>query len=351
MRILDMFRNYDSDRLISREICVIAEAGVNHEGDLDLAYRLVEEAAEGGADAIKFQAYKAGALASVHSPAYWDNTKETTRSQYELFQKYDGFGPSDYEKIKLRCDSNKIDFLCTAFDIESIEFINDLVDVHKIASADITCQPLIEYISACGKPVLMSTGAATLMEIQIALGWLGYFPALLHCVLNYPTPDKNANLGRIQSLHREFPLCPIGYSDHTVPDGMMNILAAVLLGAVIIEKHFTFDKTLPGNDHYHSMDKTDLVAFREKWGMMCDTLGTGEIDPGENEALARSHARRSLVTTKTLPMGHIIIGSDLTWKRPAHGLMPYHLSWAIGRKTTIELDEDTIVKRDDLNGH
>jgi len=197
----------------------------------------------------------------------------------------------------------------------------------------------------------MSTGAASLLEIQIAIDWLGYFPALLHCVLNYPTSNENANLERIQSLHREFPICPIGYSDHTVPDGMMNILAAVLLGAIIVEKHFTFDKTLPGNDHYHSMDKDDLILFREKWKAMCDTLGTGEIDPTKNQELARHHARRSLVTTKTLPMGHIIGNGDLTWKRPAHGLMPYHLAWARGRKTTRELPEDTIVVRDDLNGY
>lgn len=355
MKILDVFEQNDLRKPFVEHPCVIAEAGVNHEGDLDLAYRLVDEAKEGGADVIKFQTYKAEKLAAVDSPAYWDLESEPTASQRKLFEKYDGFGPKEYEKIKLRCDKREIDFMSTAFDMESANFINDLVDVHKIASADITCKPLVEHIASFSKPILLSTGAATLAEICAAFEWMGYGAygagdiILSHCVLNYPTLDKDANLGRILTLKGQFPAVYMGYSDHTLPYGMETLITAALLGAVVLEKHFTFDKTLPGNDHYHAMDMNDLALFRARWKDVYQSLGSGRIDPAENEALAREHARRSLVTTKDLPKGHFISEGDLTWKRPAHGIAPYWLDHVLGDSLSGSLAGDTILQWKDLN--
>ena len=172
---------------------VIAEAGVNHEGDLHLARRLIDEAAEGGANAIKFQTYKAERLASVYSPAYWDLEKEPTTSQYNLFKKYDNFWKKDFEVLKAYCDQEKIEFLSTPFDIESANFLNDLMDVFKISSSDITNKPFIEHICKFKKPIILSTGASHLYEIRDAVAWIDCQNVdliLLHCILNYPTEDR-----------------------------------------------------------------------------------------------------------------------------------------------------------------
>ena len=243
---------------------VIAEAGVNHEGSMDIARRLIDEAALGGADAIKFQTYKAGTLASKHSPAYWDTTKEPTPSQYELFKKHDSFWKSEFENLKKHCDQAGIAFMSTPFDVESAKFLNDMMDVFKISSSDLTNRPFIEFMCDFKKPIIMSTGAASLAEIAEAVSWIeakGNPLALLHCVLNYPTMDENAALGMIPALVRHFPQHVIGYSDHTLPNDMKVLEVATLLGAQILEKHFSHDKTLPGNDHYHAMDYKDLQLF------------------------------------------------------------------------------------------
>ena len=245
----------------------IAEAGVNHEGNLDIAKNLIRLAAEGGADAVKFQTYRANTIASRNSPAYWDIKKESTESQYQLFKKYDKFWKKEFEELKNCCDQYKIEFLSTPFDIESATFLADLMDVFKISSSDITNKPFIEYISGFGKPVILSTGAANLDEIADAIGWIEWNDvsvALLHCVLNYPTTEANANLSMISGLKDVYPDNVVGYSDHTEPSDLKILEIATLLGAEIIEKHFTHDKTLPGNDHYHAMDLDDLLCIRKK---------------------------------------------------------------------------------------
>ena len=243
---------------------MIAEAGVNHEFSIETAKRLISEAAEAGANAIKFQTYKASFLASKDSPAYWDLTKEPTKSQFELFSKHDKFWKNEMVELKKYCEVVGIEFMSTPFDIESAKFLNDLMAVYKISSSDITNKPFIEYICGFGKPIILSTGAANLIEIQEAVSWIEKYSnplALLHCILNYPTLDENANLGMIKGLKKAFPEKVIGYSDHTLPQSMKNLEIATLLGASILEKHFTHDKTLPGNDHYHAMDKVDLKIF------------------------------------------------------------------------------------------
>ena len=276
MNLIDLISKHPVPVTRFQRPYVIAEAGVNHEGSMDIARRLIDEAALGGADAIKFQTYKAGTLASKHSPAYWDTSKEPTPSQYELFKKHDSFWKGEFENLKKHCDQAGIAFMSTPFDVESAKFLNDMMDVFKISSSDLTNRPFIEFMCDFKKPIIMSTGAASLAEIAEAVSWIeakGNPLALLHCVLNYPTMDENAALGMIPALVRHFPQHVIGYSDHTLPNDMKVLEVAALLGAQILEKHFSHDKTLPGNDHYHAMDYKDLQLFRQNLSLV---LGNGQ---------------------------------------------------------------------------
>lgn len=337
---------------VFRDPFIIAEAGVNHEGSMDLARRLIDEAAEGGAQAIKFQTYKAETIASKNSPYYWDITKEPTRSQFELFKKYDKFWKSEYEALKKHCDTAGIEFMSTPFDAASAAFLNDLMDVYKISSSDITNLPFIEYQCTFGKPIILSTGASYLWEIQRAVEVIkrnGNTLCLMHCVLNYPTPDEFANLGMIKGLINHFPEAVPGYSDHTLPGQMDNVLNSLLLGAVVIEKHFSHNKTLPGNDHYHAMDKEDLKHFWSRWEKLKSTIGGYELTALESEAPARRNARRSLVAAKDIPAGTFIDAGCLTWKRPAHGISPADIGQVLGRKALRDIAEDEILQWNSLS--
>ena len=347
MKILELFKNFNPCENKLYEPYIIAEAGVNHEGSMEIAKRLVDEAKEGGADAIKFQTYKASTLASKDSPAYWDTTKEPTKSQYELFKKHDSFWKDEMYELKEYCDKVDIEFMSTPFDIESADFLNDIMDVFKISSSDITNKPFIEYMCKFNKPIILSTGASHLYEITEAVSWIEKYNnplALLHCVLNYPTPDSNANLGMILGLKQAFPNTMIGYSDHTLPKDMKVCEMATMLGSVIIEKHFTHDKTLPGNDHYHAMDKEDLKLFRNNLKRTFDILGSFKVEALENEAPARKNARRSLVASKDIKKGQIITKDDLTFKRPAHGISPKFIDEVIGKKAVCDIKEDSVMK-------
>lgn len=347
MKLRDLFKRDSIYYYYVVRPYIIAEAGVNHEGDLNLAKRLINEAAEGGAQAIKFQTYKASTIASKDSPSYWDTSKEPTESQFKLFQKYDKFWKDEYEELKRYCDEVKIEFISTPFDFDSAKFLNDIMDVFKISSSDITNKPFIEYICDFGKPIILSTGASYLHEVQKAVEWIDtkQVPvALLHCILNYPTDDQNAHLGMIKDLQRKFPEKTIGYSDHTLPNDMKTLELAALLGAIILEKHFTHDKTLPGNDHYHAMDKKDLKRFWKNWERIEILLGSFRKEAIPQEEIARLHARRSLVTVSNLPEGRVIEKSDLTFKRPAHGISPSEIENVLGKKTIKEIRGDTILQ-------
>jgi sialic acid synthase SpsE len=333
---------------------VIAEIGVNHEGSLEQAMKLIDLAKRGGADGAKFQSYKAGTLASKHSPSYWDTSKEATRSQYELFQKYDRFGVDEYAALAEHCRKTGIDFLSTPFDDAAVEFLDPLVPFYKIASADLTNIPFLRRIARKGKPVVLSTGASTLGEIDIALATLARAGcddvALLHCVLNYPTENANGHLRMIEGLRRAYPDRVVGYSDHTLPDESMTpLVSAYLLGAAILEKHFTHDKTLPGNDHYHAMDVADLARFVEMAGRVRTLLGDGDHkEPVATEAIARKNARRSIVLQRDVPAGHILGEDDITYKRPGTGISPLHWDEVVGRKVAVELEADHVMQWRDL---
>jgi sialic acid synthase SpsE len=333
---------------------VIAEIGVNHEGSVDQAKCLIEQAKKGGADAAKFQSYKAGTLASKHSPSYWDTSKEPTRSQYALFQKYDSFGPDEYRALAEHCRQTDIDFLSTPFDDAAIEFLDPLVPFFKIASADLTNIPFLRKVAAKGKPVVLSTGASTLGEVDIAVEALTQAGctdiALLHCILNYPTDNANAHLRMIEGLKRAYPNHIIGYSDHTLPDNAMtSLVTAHLLGAVIIEKHFTHDKTLPGNDHYHAMDQHDLARFVTLAETVHVLLGPSDHKvPIATEAISRKNARRSIVLACDVPAGQQLTAEDLTYKRPGTGVSPLHWDEVLNRRTATALQTDHVLQWRDL---
>lgn len=347
MKLKELFKSVNPHEKKLYRPYVIAEVGVNHEGSMELAKRLIAEAKEGGANAVKFQSYKAETLASKDSPSYWDINEEPTTSQYELFKKHDRFWVDEMRELKEYCDSVDIEFMSTPFDIESADFLNEMMDVYKISSSDITNKPFIEYICKFNKPIILSTGASSLHEIQEAVQWIEKYGnplSLLHCVLNYPTPDENANLGMILDLKQKFPDKIIGYSDHTLPKDMKVCEMATMLGSVIIEKHFTHDKTLQGNDHYHAMDIKDLKLFRSNLERTFEILGSFKVKALEDEVPARANARRSLVALKDIPLGKVIEKEDLTFKRPAHGVSPKFIDEIVGKIASQNINDDDVIK-------
>ena len=333
---------------------IIAEIGVNHGNSLDLALELVTLAKKGGASAAKFQTYKANKLASANSPAYWDTTKEKITNQRDLFAQYDHFGETEFIRIAEHCQSIGIDFMSTPFDLEAVDFLNELVPCFKIASADITNIPLLRRIASKQKPVIMSTGAADLDEIHFATRQLQSHGAkeiaLLHCVLNYPTLDENATLQMISGLRSEFPEHVIGYSDHTLPHSDLPALQiAYLYGAAVLEKHFTHDKTLEGNDHYHAMDVSDLENFKARLDRIIKMKGKGtEKFVLENENLAIQNARRSIVLNQDVKMGETLTEEKLICKRPGFGISPVEWDNIVGKKVIADLKEDHILNWSDI---
>jgi N-acetylneuraminate synthase len=198
-----------------------------------------------------------------------------------------------------------------------------------------------------GKPIILSTGAAYKWEVMQAVEQIeksGNRLCLMHCVLNYPTENRNANLGMIMDLIRTFPKHVPGYSDHTLPADMHPLEVATLLGAAVLEKHFTHDKKLPGNDHYHAMDKEDLKVFRKKIERTFELLGSFELTALADEAPARTNARRSLVALRDIPEGKLIEAGDLTWKRPASGISPKEMEVVVGKKALRHIKEDEVMK-------
>lgn len=353
----DMKRIRIGRRILHRDMFdlpyFIAEIGVNHEGDMEKAKQMIEEVSKAGGDAVKFQVYKAERLASRYSPAYWDLTKEPTRSQYELFKKYDKFWKKEYEELADYARAYKVDFIATPFDLESVDFLEPLVVAYKIASADITTKPLIKHVTKKGKPILLSTGASSISEIWRAIEWIKKEGndkiVLLHCTLCYPTHYKNAQLGAIKYMREMFVDYIIGYSDHTLPEYFDKILiTAWLLGAQVIEKHYTWNKKLPGNDHYHSIDYHDLKRIIETMKLIKESIGTFEKNIIPCERDARKYARRSIVAKRKIPKGKKIEIDDITWKRPGTGILPWMIDHVIGGEALRDIEEDEIIMFNDI---
>lgn len=327
---------------------VIAEIGVNHEGSLERAQRLIEAAARGGAHAAKFQTYKAELLAAkTTSPAYWDQTKEATSSQYELFQRWDNFGDSEYEALARTCADVGIDFMSTPFDFEAANSLAPLMPAIKIASADITNVPLIRLVASKRKPVIISTGAATLDEVRTAVDIASAAGAenitLLHCILNYPTSIENAQLAQIDVLKREFgERCAIGYSDHVTPepDGdVPALLTATILGSVVLEKHFTDNKHGIGNDHYHAVDEVDLLRFTTNLARIRAGYGDGVRDLSGQQA-AINNARRRIIITSSKPAGYVLTAEDLIPLRSNVGIEIAHWDQVVGRTLAVAVEAE-----------
>ena len=348
--------NIKKIRLISKNLkkikpFIIAEAGVNHECSIQTAKKLIRLAKKGGADAIKFQYYKANLLASKNSPAYWDTKKEKLKNQFELFKKYDHFNFDDFKILKKECQKNKIEFMCTAFDIKGAKEINQLVNVFKISSSDITNVPLITEIAKFNKAIILSTGASNLLEIKSAVNIIKKYHnkiILLHCVLNYPTLNHNAFLGLIPFLRSKFKNIPIGYSDHTFQNSNINIITAWFNGAVVIEKHFTHNKKLPGNDHYHSADVNDLLILNNYFKQITASMKDDLKSKMKIEKKSRINARRSIYTSRKLKKNHIIQHDDIICKRPAVGIDPKLFYRIIGKKLKNYKEEDSPINMKDF---
>ncbi len=338
---------------------LIAEMGVNFYdtarvmgiSPLDAAKLYIDKAADAGIDCAKFQSYKAGTIVSKNSPAYWDTTKEPTKTQYELFLKHDSFGEKEYKELCDYTHSKGMDFTSTPFDYASADYLENMVDFYKISSSDLSNIPFIKYIGAKGKPVYISVGAAYLSEVDIAVRALKEVGCkdivIFHCVLSYPTDPKNANLRVIETLKKDFPDVRVGFSDHVAPDNtMMTLATAYLLGAEVIEKHFTLDKTLPGNDHYHAGDPEDFKKAIANFKWIDMVLGSAEKTVLDCEIVPRREARRSLVLTRNMKAGEVIEKEDLMPKRPGTGISPEYVEIVVGRKVVKDLEEDTILTWD-----
>ena len=328
----------------------IAEIGVNHENSIEKAKLMIDKAYSSGASAVKFQSYKAETLAAKESPHYWDISKENTKSQYELFKKFDNFFEKDYRELKDYCDNLGVEFLTTPFDNTFVDELDDILSFYKIASADLTNFPLLEKVASKGKPVILSTGASNKEEINSTLKFLEEFNIdiiLNQCILSYPTEIKNANLGMIEDLIYSYPQNIIGFSDHTPPTENFYVqIFSVLLGATFIEKHFTYDKTLPGNDHYHSFDADDLSNFFYKLNEFNEIYGLTNKDVVEIEIPARINARRSLYFAKNIPKDSIIKASDLIPKRPGNGVSPKKYKEFVGKKVNQNVFKDQMLEQE-----
>ena len=349
------------NRLSEGKFVLIAEIGVNYYDiatkenitPMEAAKLMIKEAKEAGIHAVKFQTYKAGTLAAKASPYYWDITEEPTKSQYELFQKFDSFGREEYQELKDYSDEIGIEFLSTAFDYASADYLDEMMEVYKISSSDLSNLPFIEYQAKKNKPILLSVGASNLDEIEAAVDSIRKHNeqpiVLLHCVLEYPTPLKDANLLKIASLRTQFPELYIGYSDHTKPTDSCDVIkTAYNLGAICVEKHFTLDKTLKGNDHYHAMDPEDARRILDGIEELDLIRGNGELSCLETEATARKNARRSIVALGNIEKGTVINDSMLTFKRPGTGISPDRIEEVIGKVAAIDIEDDTILLEDML---
>ena len=335
---------------------LIAEIGVNFYdtarvmgiSPLEAAKLYIDKVAESGVDCAKFQSYKANTIVSKNSPAYWDTNKEPTKTQYELFLKHDGFGETEYKELSEYTHSKGLDFTSTPFDYASADYLEELVDFYKISSSDLSNLPFIRHIAKKGKPIILSVGASYLSEVDEAVRAMIDSGCdditLLHCVLSYPTDPKDANLNIIQTLKKVFPNLKIGFSDHVAPDeSMMTLACAYMLGAEVIEKHFTLDKTLPGNDHYHAGEPEDFIKAINNFRWIDTVLGSGEKTVLECEMIPRREARRSLVLTRDIKAGEVIKKEDVMPKRPGTGISPIYTDIVVGRKVLMDLNEDTIL--------
>ena len=321
-----------------KKVIIIAEAGVNHNGDIQLAKKLIDSAVDAGADYVKFQTFKADKLVSrdAKKASYQNkNINDGDDSQYNMLKKLE-LSHENHLELMSYCSERKIEFFSTAFDVEGVNYLNDLgISFFKIPSGEITNYPYLKAVALCGKPVIMSTGMCSEAEIRdamnvlIAFGLKKEMISILHCNTEYPTPMKDVNLRAMMAIQNNFDV-QVGYSDHTL--GIEVPIAAVALGAKIIEKHFTLDRTLPGPDHVASLEPNELKEMvKAIRNIELALSGDGEKKPSESETKNIAIARKSIHLSKDLLKGHIITDADIVSLRPGDGISPMEWETIVGK--------------------
>lgn len=328
------------------KVLIIAEAGVNHNGSLDMAKQLIDVAASCGVDIVKFQTARLDSLVSKCAAMadYQKNNIGQEKTQKEMLAEL--LLPfEDFIILADYCKEKGVEFLSTPFDIDSINFLKDMVNVWKVPSGEITNYPYLREIGKTGKKVILSTGMSTMEEVEAAVKVLKQFGTkdiiLLHCTTEYPAPYDQINLRAMNTMAEHFGL-QVGYSDHT--EGVEVSLAAVAMGAKVIEKHFTLDKTLPGPDHQASMSPEELKQLVVGIRRIEKALGDGEKRPTEAEIKNKEVARKSIVAAKDIAKGEILTEENLTTKRPGSGINPMRWYEVIGSVAVRDFEEDEIVE-------
>lgn len=327
-------------------IFIIAEAGVNHNGSIDNAIKLIDEASRCGVDAIKFQTFKAEKLVckNAQKAEYQINNSEIEENQFEMLKKLEL--DMDTHRILIEhCRQKKIMFLSTPFDLDSIDELESLeMPIFKIPSGEITNYPYLKKVASLRKPIIISTGISTLGEIEEALDILYENSAeditVLHCNTEYPTPMEDVNLRAMKTIESAFKV-KVGYSDHT--NGIEISIAAVALGASIIEKHFTLDKNMIGPDHKSSLNPVELEQMVKSIRNIELALGAGIKKPSKSELKNKDVVRKSIVADRSIKKGDIILESDITVKRPANGISPMRWNEVIGSKATKNYEKDEFI--------
>jgi N,N'-diacetyllegionaminate synthase len=330
---------------ISKRVTIIAEAGVNHNGDLLMAKELANIAAESGADYVKYQTFIPELVASTHAPKakYQKNNKAKDESQLDLIRKLQ-LTFDEFEELKSHCDQINIKFLSTAFDMKSLAFLRDLkMEIVKIPSGEITNLPYLREIGSFGLPVILSTGMADLDEVDQALKVLSDAGTprsqvtVLHCTTQYPTLFNEVNLTAMVQMRSELGV-DIGYSDHTL--GTDVAIAAVALGARVIEKHFTLDRHLDGPDHAASVEPDELAQLVQSIRNIEQALGNGIKAPTEDEMTMRTVARRSLVAARPIAEGELFTEENVLIKRPGDGISPMQINDVLHKPAPRAFDAD-----------
>ena len=332
---------------------IIAEAGVNHNGDLDLARRLIDVAADAGADVAKFQTAVPERVVSSNAPKarYQLQTTDGGESQLEMVRRLHPFTPEDFAGLIDHCHERGIMFMSSPFDEPSIDLLDSLgVAAFKVPSGEITNLPYLSMMAAKGKPMVVSTGMSYLSEVETAVRTIREAGneqfVLLHCVSNYPANPADANLRAMHTMSVALG-APVGYSDHT--PGIEVSLAAVALGACVIEKHFTVDRELPGPDHRASLEPEELKALVVSIRSVESTLGHGRKEPAASEANTADVARKSLVAAVDIKAGTVLTEDVIDIKRPGTGLAPAMRPSMVGRSARVYIPEDAVLTKEMLN--
>ena len=330
------------------EVFIIAEAGVNHNGSLDLAKRLADVAVDAGADAVKFQTFKTENLVSRNAKKadYQKETTDTSESQFDMIKKLE-LDMDTHQKLIDHCQENNIMFLSTPFDNDSVNLLSDLgLQIFKIPSGEITNLPYLRHIGSLDKQVILSTGMSNIQEVEDALtilvgaGTLKENITVLHANTMYPTPMEDVNLNAMLTMQRELGVA-VGYSDHTL--GIEVDIAAVAMGASVIEKHFTLDKTMDGPDHQASLEPKELKAMVSAIRNIEKALGGNGKKPSPSEGINIDIVRKSIVATKTIKKGELLSDDNISTKRPGTGLSPMKWDEVIGTVASKNYQSDELI--------